>query len=100
MRPLVDSSWPLFFLIYIYDISEGLSEGTKLKLFADDSLLYRIIRSAKDVLALQNDLNLLQAWEIDWKMEFHPGKCQHIRVTNERNMVSALKRQSRLNITG
>ena len=73
---------PLFFLIYINDISEGLSKGTKLKLFADDSLLYRIIRSAKDVLALQNDLNLLQAWEIEWKMEFHPGKFQLIRIIN------------------
>ena len=80
---------PLFFLIYINDISEGLSKGTKLKLFADDSLLYRIIRSAKDVLALQNDLNLLQAWEIEWKMEFHPGKCQHIRITNKRNIIQS-----------
>ena len=30
---------PLFFLVYINDILEGLSKGTKLKLFADDSFL-------------------------------------------------------------
>ena len=74
---------PLFFLIYINDISEGLSEGTKLKLLADDSLLYRVIRSDKDVETLQKDLETLQAWESKWKMEFHPGKCQHLRITNK-----------------
>ena len=40
---------PFFFLVYINDISEGLSEGTELKLLADDSLLYRLIRSDRDV---------------------------------------------------
>ena len=35
---------PLFFLIYINDISKGLSKGTKIRLFADDSLLYRTIK--------------------------------------------------------
>ena len=59
---------PLFFLIYINDFSEGLSKGTKLKLFAHNSLLHIIIISAKDVLDLQNDLNLLQAREIEWKI--------------------------------
>ena len=36
---------PLFFLIYINDISKGLSQGTKIRLFADDSLLYRTIKT-------------------------------------------------------
>ena len=51
---------PLFFLIYINDLSKGLSKGTKLKLFADDSLLYRTIETPADSKALQNDLDLLQ----------------------------------------
>ena len=74
---------PLFFLVYINDISKGLSKGTKLNLFADDSLLYRIIRSAEDILILQKDLNTLQFWEKKCKMEFHPGKCQLLRITNK-----------------
>ena len=53
---------PLFFLIYINDISKGLTEGTKLRLFADDSLLYRTINSPSDSTILQNDLNTLQLW--------------------------------------
>ena len=74
---------PLFFLIYINDISKGLSKGTKIRLFADDSLLYRTIETPSDSATLQNDLNTLQLWEKKWKMEFHPGKCQLLRITNK-----------------
>ena len=76
---------PLFFLIYINDISEGLSKGTKIRLFADDSLLYRTIRTPQDAKILQKDLETLQLWESKWKMEFHPGKCQKLKITNKSN---------------
>ncbi|KAA2237150.1 reverse transcriptase family protein, partial [Chitinophaga agrisoli] len=36
---------PLYFLIYINDINSNLSPGTQLRLFADDSLLYREINN-------------------------------------------------------
>ena len=50
---------PLFFLIYINDISKELTPGTSLRLFADDSLLYRTIKNEEDSIILQNDLNKL-----------------------------------------
>ena len=74
---------PLFFLIYINDIGDKLSPGTHLRLFADDSLLYRHIHSTRDIEILQSDLNTLQSWEILNKMEFHPDKCQVLRLTNK-----------------
>ena len=74
---------PLLFLIYINDISDVLSPGTVIRLFADDSLLYRTIKSREDYEILQKDLDALQAWEIENKMEFHPGKCQVLRITNK-----------------
>ena len=80
---------PLFFLVYINDISKGLTIGTTLKLFADDSLLYRIIRSPRDAEILQNDLNKLQSWSENNKMEFHPGKCQLLRITNKIKKINA-----------
>ena len=76
---------PLFFLVYINDISRGLSKGTTIRLFADDSLLYRPIKSLKDCEILQHDLNTLQNWEKIWKMEFHPGKCNLLQITNKKN---------------
>ena len=74
---------PLFLLIYINDICDGLSPGTHIRLFADDSLLYREIKSDNDVHILQNDLNTLQSWEKTNKMEFHPEKCQVLRISNK-----------------
>merc|ERR1712240_67839 len=72
---------PLFFLIYIYDILKNLSPGTNVRLFADDSLLYRNITNITDSQILQHDLDTLQSWESRNKMEFHPGKCTVLRFT-------------------
>ena len=77
---------PLFFLIYINDIQDNLSPGTSIRLFADDSLLYRIINHIEDTYILQRDLEKLQEWERANKMEFHPGKCQFIRFTNKQKI--------------
>ena len=79
---------PLLFLIYINDIDNKISSGTKIRLFADDSLLYRTIKTDEDSAILQNDLNQLQEWEKTWKMEFHPHKCQLIRITNKVKPIS------------
>ena len=57
---------PLFFLVYINDISKGLSKNTFIRLFADDSLLYRVIKTPKDAEILQKDLETLQCWEKKW----------------------------------
>ena len=73
---------PLLFLVYINDISADLSPGTKIRLFADDSLLYRTISTPDDSRTLQKDLDVLQNWETANKMEFHPGKCENLRITN------------------
>ena len=79
---------PLFFLVYINDISDNLDQGTKLRLFADDSFLYREINSVEDSCQLQIDLDKLQQWEKTWKMEFHPDKCQVLRITNKRKPIN------------
>ena len=62
---------PLFFLIYINDIDKNLSPGTKIRLFADDSLL-REITDISNSQTLQKDINTLQHWESHNKMEFQP----------------------------
>ena len=55
------------------------------RLFADDSLLYRMIRSSK----VQDDLDRLQQWENVWQMSFNPTKCFVIRITKKRNPIKA-----------
>ena len=50
------------FLLYINDIGEMIDSNTRVKLFADDCLLFRPIREPKDQTQLQEDLNHLKSW--------------------------------------
>ena len=79
---------PLLFLLFINDLPDAVSEGSAVRLFADDCALYRDIKSAADVIQLQEDLNNLQKWEADWLMQFHPKKCQVLNITNKRKLIT------------
>ena len=74
---------PLLFLVYINDMPEGID--STMQLFADDSLLYRIIRTKEDQSILQEDLRKLELWEHKWQMQFNADKCEVLRITNKRN---------------
>ena len=74
---------PLLFLAFINDLPESTSSDTRL--FADDALIYRHIKSDEDARRLQQDLDALQKWESEWQMNLHPERCQVIRIcTNKR----------------
>lgn len=75
---------PLLFLLYINDLPQYVSRDTSVRLFADDSALYRKIKSPEDHTILQQDILSLQQWETDWSMNFHPEKCQLIQITTKR----------------
>ena len=60
------------------------------RLFADDCVLYRRIKSPSDAQDLQVDLDNFQQWENTWLMQFHPTKCQVLRITNKRKPTRAI----------
>ena len=80
---------PILFLLYINDLAEGLK--SQVRLFADDTIAYMVIGDTADAASLQHDLDLLARWEELWQMEFHPGKCNVLRVTKRRkaNIINA-----------
>ena len=51
---------PLLFISFINEIVDGIS--SKIRLFADDCLLYLPITDVTDSQALQQDLNRLHSW--------------------------------------
>ena len=51
---------PILFLLHINDLPSVIS--SKVRLFADDCLVYREIKNRQDQIALQKDLNLLENW--------------------------------------
>ena len=72
---------PLLFLVYINDLPENIK--SQIRIFADDTYIYRKILNPEDVNALQKDLNDLEKWEKSWSMEFHPDKCKVLRISNK-----------------
>ena len=76
---------PLLFLVYINDLPSKVQSTARL--FADDCLLYRTIKSNQDSDILQQDLDNLQKWESDWLMHFNPD-CEVIRITNNRRTIN------------
>ena len=78
---------PLLFLIYINDLPDRAN--SQIRLFADDSYLYKTIDTPQDTLQLQKDLDALTKWENEWSMEFHPDKCKLLHITNKLKPIEA-----------
>jgi hypothetical protein len=72
---------PILFVLFINDLSDGLSPGTNVALYADDTKLSRKIVCENDHLVLQDDINYLYNWATSNKMIFHPGKCKVLSVS-------------------
>ena len=77
---------PLLFLCFINDLPERIK--CKVKLYADDVLLYTPINNIDDCHRLQNDLTTLEQWASKWNMVFNPTKCEFLRVSNKTNQIS------------
>ena len=62
---------PLLFLVYINDLTEGLT--TNAKLFVDDTSLFSVVHdSTLSSASLNNDLLKISQWAYQWKMSFNP----------------------------
>ena len=77
---------PLLFLTYINDLPDCVA-SSEIKIFADDSLLFRVVNSQQDADYLQKDLTALEKWEREWQMSFHLEKCTVIRMHATKNSV-------------
>ena len=62
---------PLLFLIYINDLENGIK--SKIKFFADDTMLFSIVdNAALSADELNHDLQIISNWAHQWKMSFNP----------------------------
>ncbi|XP_070198643.1 uncharacterized protein [Littorina saxatilis] len=75
------------FLIYINDLPDSVKHA-KVRLFADDSLLHRNVKTKRDQVLLQQDLDALAEWETTWQMSFNPSKCNTIHITHGRGKIA------------
>ena len=70
---------PLLFLCHINDLPSCV------RLFADDCILYRLIKSINDQIQLQQDLQSLEKWATTWGMRFNATKCYLMTINRSKN---------------
>ena len=69
---------PILFLIYVNDIPEMVN--CSIKMFADDTKLFRTVKSIDDFNILQNDLDTLSQWTNEWLLSFNVDKCKVMHI--------------------
>ena len=69
--PQVSILGPLFFLIYINDLSDDLTSNPKL--FGGDTFLFSIGQNINSITTnLNSHLSKIIDWTLQWKMNFNP----------------------------
>ena len=74
---------PVLFVIFINDLPDSIK--STVKLFADDTKVYRSIASDEDRSILQADIEALETWATTWQLPFNRDKCKlmHLGSTNQ-----------------
>ena len=67
------------FLLHVKDLPSNV-QFSKVRLFADDCLLYKEIKTHQDQIDLQKDLSALESWGSTWGMRFNAKKCNILQV--------------------
>ena len=52
---------------------------------ADDAKLYRPIMTKEDAPSLQEDIDSLVQWSLNWQLPFNVEKCKIMRIEKEKN---------------
>ena len=80
---------PLFFLVYINDLTDNLK--CNVKLFADDTSLFTIVHNPDQAASdMNHDLDIIKSWAHKWRMLFNPDPTkQAVEVTFSRKKISA-----------
>ncbi len=81
---------PILFVLFINDLPSRLSPDTMLELYADDTKIWRAIKSYSDHLTLQNDIIGLNTWALENKMKFHLDKCKILSILNQKSPLNIL----------
>lgn len=75
---------PLLFLLYVNDIATYIDCPIKVKLFADDCVIYSVINEHQDQLLLNSNLCKLGDWCERWKMKINYAKTFAFTVTRKK----------------
>lgn len=74
---------PVLFLVYVNDIAQCIKKDIRVRLFADDCLLYKEIKNQDDSKILNDALQVVEEWCEISKMKINRDKTVVFRVTNK-----------------
>lgn len=69
---------PTLFLIFVNDIPSEVK--CQVKMFADDTKVWNVLRTDQDVKDLQTDIDTLQDWSSKWLLDFNIEKCKTLHM--------------------
>ena len=78
---------PLLFLLYANSLP-GTVKSSHVAAFADDTKIFKSIKSPTDATLLQDDLSNLATWSSSAGLMFNESKCKAQRITRRHNLVS------------
>ena len=58
-------------------------------MFADDIAIYREVKSERDCVLIQQDLDGLFNWSMKWQLRLNSIKCNALEITNKRSRLSS-----------
>jgi len=71
---------PLLFSILISDMPEVFNSLPVIRMYADDTKLFRTVNREADSTVLQKDLIAMQEWSNKWQLKFNADKCQILHI--------------------
>ena len=75
---------PVLFALFINDLPNVLPDETMAALYADDTKVYKSIRSKADCEILQHALTSLGSWSTDNNLDFNQSKCKVLTITRKK----------------
>ena len=88
---------PLLFILYMNDLPGVLNGG--IKIFADDSKLYRSVGLPTDPFALPEDLDAAVRWADEWQLTFNATKCKFLHIGRLNNHHGYTMKEAALEVT-
>jgi hypothetical protein len=73
---------PALFLLYANDLPDAV-KSSEVAMFADDTKVFKAIKTADDAAVLQVDLHNLEAWSSASGLVFNENKCISQTVTRK-----------------
>lgn len=86
---------PVLFVIYINDLPEVVD--SLCSMYADDTKVYRPVKTSEDNKYLQKDLDNLVDWADKWQMRFNADKCKILQIgAKNKNYVYSMRKHGSL----